>query len=46
MAMKRYLNWLGIALASLSMASSNLFIDDDTVNEMGFENVPVHTGEG
>ncbi|MBQ8467846.1 MAG: hypothetical protein IJ546_09170 [Prevotella sp.] len=44
--MKRYLNWLGIALASLSMASCNLFIDDDTVNEMGFENVPVHTGEG
>lgn len=46
MAMKRYLNWLGIALASVAMASCNLFIDDDTVNEMGFENVPVHNGEG
>lgn len=44
--MKRYLNWLWIAVASLSMASCNLFIDDDTVDENGFENVPVHTGEG
>ena len=44
--MKRYLNWLGIAVASVAMASCNLFIDEDTVNEMGFENVPVHTGEG
>ena len=44
--MKRYLNWLGIAVASLSMASCNLFIDEDTVDENGFKNVPVHTGEG
>ena len=44
--MKRYLNWLWIAVASVAMASCNLFIDDDTVDENGFENVPVHTGEG
>lgn len=46
MAMKRYLNWLWMAAASVAMASCNLFIDEDTVNEMGFENVPVHSGEG
>lgn len=44
--MKRYLNWLGIAVASLAVASCNLFIDEDTVDEKGFKNVPVHTGEG
>lgn len=45
--MKRYLNWFWMAALSAVLAGCNLFIEEeDTIDELGFKNVPTHTGEG
>lgn len=44
--MRRIISLSGLLLTVLLLASCNLFIDDDYVNEEGFKNVPVHEGNG
>lgn len=43
--MKKILTWCQLLITVMLLASCNLFIDDDVVNEEGFKNVPEHTGE-